>query len=492
MTSLDTLNEERFDQAVFADFRYTSRQHRGLATELANCFRKCGADAETIAKYLGVASLDFFKESRSTAYDRRLLPRDPIGLLIRLFVLNVLLDEVEAAKLFDKHLSNFLVDVGVLVRSQKHKVQSVISLFWCDDKLFATDSWSYDAVWQGEPRLPDRVMYLGHDSIGLSRVAPRFQSARTLDLCCGCGVQGIVAADYSAEVIGTDRSARAIRFSKFNAALNAVERIDFVLGDLYAPVSGERFSAILANPPFVPTPPDAAPLLFRDGGPNGEEILKRIMAGAEAHGTDDRVVSVVTDLFNIERFEDKLAVWQGESFATIMLYESEIDRLDYVEGHCSAMEAGKKDAAIVRWLDHLDEVQISTIHFGYLVQVGAPGRLHRHQLGGTVDSRVEAHVRRIVIDKTRKSSNWSEMQPTIAPGLYLIKRYWEENGEDQAEITLESANCFFEKYSLSAPAYLLLDRLLSERPRLGEIVDPDERAILNELMDLNIVTTSPT
>jgi predicted RNA methylase len=58
------------------------------------------------------------------------------------------------------------------------------------------------------------------------------------------------ACTYSKSVVGTDVNARAIEFARFNAALNGVQNISFCAGDAFQPVSGRKFTRIVANPPF--------------------------------------------------------------------------------------------------------------------------------------------------------------------------------------------------------------------------------------------------
>ena len=121
----------------------------------------------------------------------------------------------------------------------------------------------------------------------------RIRSA-TLDLCCGSGVQGLLASRWSGQVVGVDLNPRAIRFSVFNALLNGIENIRFLCSDLYTQVDGERFDVILANPPFVPSP--VAGCHFRDGGRDGESVLRPIVERSTEFLTPDGLLCAVSDL----------------------------------------------------------------------------------------------------------------------------------------------------------------------------------------------------
>src|SRR5689334_17657235 len=72
--------------------------------------------------------------------------------------------------------------------------------------------------------------------------------ARVLDLCSGSGALAVHAAAH-AEVTAVDISRRAVLTIRLNAALNGV-RVRARRGDLFAAVAGERFDAIVSNPPY--------------------------------------------------------------------------------------------------------------------------------------------------------------------------------------------------------------------------------------------------
>ena len=146
-------------------------------------------------------------------------------------------------------------------------------------------------------------MPIGHDSLNLCRLAPhlcRQTSERLFDLCCGSGIQGLlaIANELADKVLAADISPRALRFTYFNAQLNGeryASRISTCLTDVYDGVPHEwlPFDAILANPPFVAVPRilreqhaasgasvHAEWALYADGGADGADCLRAIIAGA--------------------------------------------------------------------------------------------------------------------------------------------------------------------------------------------------------------------
>jgi 16S rRNA G1207 methylase RsmC len=78
-------------------------------------------------------------------------------------------------------------------------------------------------------------------------------SDRVLDLGCGIGVIGIVAAMISpnSQVVLTDINRRAINLTKSNLKKNYIKNAEARWGDLYEPIKGDKesFDVIVTNPP---------------------------------------------------------------------------------------------------------------------------------------------------------------------------------------------------------------------------------------------------
>ena len=78
-------------------------------------------------------------------------------------------------------------------------------------------------------------------------------------------------------VIAVDIGARAAAMARANARLNDARCVEVRCGDLYAPVRGERFDLIIANPPFVPARTRGP--AYHSGGPRGDRVLRRVVEG---------------------------------------------------------------------------------------------------------------------------------------------------------------------------------------------------------------------
>lgn len=123
----------------------------------------------------------------------------------------------------------------------------------------------------------------------LEVVAP---DARVLDLCTGSGILGITVAAERPEVHAdlTDLSADALEVARQNAeALGVIDRVRLLRGDLFEVLGDERYSLIIANPPYIPEAEvaglapdvrDHEPHLALVGGADGFAVHRRIIADA--------------------------------------------------------------------------------------------------------------------------------------------------------------------------------------------------------------------
>lgn len=77
-------------------------------------------------------------------------------------------------------------------------------------------------------------------------------SGKVLDLGCGYGAVGIVAADLHPNlyVFMVDVNERAVRLARENAKKNRVDNVVFRCGYLYESVIDVQFDVILSNPPM--------------------------------------------------------------------------------------------------------------------------------------------------------------------------------------------------------------------------------------------------
>ncbi len=134
--------------------------------------------------------------------------------------------------------------------------------------------------------------------VALGRTVDRSMSARVLDLCTGSGCVAITLARErpTTLVFATDVSPGALEVARDNALRLGAYNLALRRGDLFAAVDPAlRFDLVTANPPYVAAPEidglepevrDHEPRLALDGGRDGLDLVRRVVAEAPAHLAD--------------------------------------------------------------------------------------------------------------------------------------------------------------------------------------------------------------
>jgi release factor glutamine methyltransferase len=129
----------------------------------------------------------------------------------------------------------------------------------------------------------------------LAKLRGRGAAPTVLDLGTGSGAIAVTLACErpDARVTAVDASAAALAVARGNAAsLGCAGRVRFLEGSWYAPVAGERFDLVVANPPYVAAGDPhltEGDLRFEprgaltDGSADGLAAIRAIVAGARAH-----------------------------------------------------------------------------------------------------------------------------------------------------------------------------------------------------------------
>ncbi len=142
------------------------------------------------------------------------------------------------------------------------------------DELFAHSAFPTEA---------SQSVFFGPDSYRFAHLIERTLAAhrapvrRIVDIGCGSGVGGLVAAKAAGgevEVVMADINPLALRFAAGNAQLAGVTDVRCVLSDVLGSVHGEA-DVIVSNPPYLA---DAKERLYRHGGGQfGAELSLRIL-----------------------------------------------------------------------------------------------------------------------------------------------------------------------------------------------------------------------
>jgi carbamoyltransferase len=227
-----------------------------------------------------------------------------------------------------------------------------------DRRLSISDSGAF-----GLPK-GDMVYPPGGDSVLLANALPK-EDGDVLDLCTGSGVQALLAARSARRVVGVDIGARAVAVARCNSKLNGAENVAFRSGNLFAPVRGQRFDLIVANPPFVAGPWRGP--AYHSGGPFGDRVLKRIVAGLPNHLKSGGRALLVSHLAlrRGERVADRLRPWfdagRGRALALELEEGSAVDLAAAQSVFALRDGLGAYGQEIRRWIAYLDRRRIERI-----------------------------------------------------------------------------------------------------------------------------------
>jgi release factor glutamine methyltransferase len=110
-------------------------------------------------------------------------------------------------------------------------------------------------------------------------------------------------------VVASDISPRALDVARENAKrLGLEERVRFVLGDCFDGLDSQKFDIIVSNPPYVPSATlsalevqvrDFEPMGALDGGADGLDVFRTILAGAVDRLTENGALFVELDKRNV-------------------------------------------------------------------------------------------------------------------------------------------------------------------------------------------------
>lgn len=244
--------------------------------------RRQGYDLESIRQLFGIRYADELSAADREAWAFRLQDRnDAPTLWVKLFWLElpVRRDVVasQAGRLLEPALR-----AGLLQRRAERVVSCLRAeplgrtIVWADCR-FEERAKTRILQHRGGPVYPPSF-----DSHVLAEATPRLHGGHLLDLCTGSGVLALNSAKQGTKVVGVDIEPRAVEMASLNALANGVKSARFLLGDLYAAVEGKRFHYIIANPPFVCSPYASGPR-YHSGGPLGDQVLHRVVAGFAPH-----------------------------------------------------------------------------------------------------------------------------------------------------------------------------------------------------------------
>ncbi|WP_225894277.1 carbamoyltransferase C-terminal domain-containing protein [Atlanticothrix silvestris] len=477
---------------TFAPFESENFSARCILRNLYECLQQAGYNESNICQLLGVTSQQQIEPTYLHYYDRYRLPQSILGDLIRLFLLRGVLKQARLQEIFGNELFSTLCSLGMLIHCGEDW-KSRVDLFAVAGLYLATD---HRYMILAEDHFDeDAVMYVGMDSMGLVYTAPQYLANRVLDLCCGSGIQSLVASRYAKEVVGVDINPRAIRFARFNAQLNGVSNTQFYLGNLYEAVSG-NFDTILANPPFVPSPNEQC--RFRDGGEDGEEILARIISESAKNLTPDGRLFIVTDLVNLQEYESKLERWwQGGLAHKLVLSTADRNDILFSVPHCHTafnQTLEQYNIELDQWLQNFHTKGLQAVNFGYILicRVNATHTSSYysrtiHNPHQPIHQQVQKYFQQRQLLEAQQIHNYFL---ALSPDLRFRLETSPKTGERQIEL-FSANNPYFTTYPISEQMYRLLQDVNQCQPTWAAYATAINQDWLYELIYKGILYLTP-
>ncbi len=289
-----------------------------------------------------------------------------LGTLIRLWLMCVPTGADDVARATSPVSLDELIHAG-LVRMEGDRVRPLVQLLPFRGFFLAVDA----PTTRETRKRADYVMGIGSSSMTLANATIRRPVEAVLDIGTGCGVQAFLAASHAGRVTGVDLNARAISLATFNARLSGIDNVEFLEGNLLAPVEGRTFELIVANPPFVISPETT--YIYRDGGAASDGITQRVAREAPGVLREGGFAQMICNWAHVrgEMWEDRVAGWvRGSGCDALVLRSATLSARDYAEtwiDHTESDDPEEFSRRLDAWLAYFERERIESISAGLIM-----------------------------------------------------------------------------------------------------------------------------
>jgi methylase of polypeptide subunit release factors len=336
----------------------------------------------------------------------------------------------------------------------------------------------------------------------LASLTVREPVERALDVGTGCGIQALLAARHSRDVVATDVSARALGYADLNRRLNGA-KIVLRQGSWFEPVVDDTFELIVANPPFVISPESR--YVFRDSGRERDTVSREVVRGAAAHLAEGGYATVLCNWAcgRGEHWSRPLESWtEGIGCDALLLGDEPVDPLHYASRWNEPLrgERTRFEQTVERWLDYYEAQGIAALGIGAVVLRRRSGENWRcaYDLAAPVGGNAGPHLLRLFRARDLSLSDTALLDSRFAlvPGHRLHQELVYETGYALRHVTMT----LDEGVGLVAPvdvtALEVLFALDPERPLGAAIaaVDAEPASVIpafRRLYELGFVSRLP-
>jgi methylase of polypeptide subunit release factors len=331
---------------------------------LRTFFEEAGYTESSLRKHLGAAELPSSQLRNRPRLLDRTSDASPLNILLRWFWLGNGQDRAAIAGHIPEEISSLMLESGLLLEQGERLFPGAMLLHF-DGFLVASDHPA--AI---EARQAEMVLWPNPTSKFLSRFAIKRRSGATLDLGTGSGILSLAASRFSDSVVATDLNSRAVACAQFNARLNAIENVEAVVGDCFAPVQGRRFDLILTNPPFFITP--QADYLFCDNPMELDGLCRRLVKEGPAHLNQDGYMQMLCEWAQVngQPWEERVAEWlQGTGCDAWVMKGLTQDPEEYAQHRIRevSMDTSEDAARYAEYMAYYRRRGVQAIHDGLIV-----------------------------------------------------------------------------------------------------------------------------
>ena len=377
------------------------------------------------------------------------LTREPsrINTLVRWFWIGMPQDASLAATHLLPRFIPLALECGLL-RREGQNLHPEVMLFPIDKYVFAADHTS--RIDAGDR---DLVLWPNPTSRLLSRFTVRRPSRATLDLGTGTGIQAVMAAAHSAQVVATDLNQRAVAFAQFNASLNGIENVECLAGSGFEPVAGRTFDLIVSNPPFFINP--GSQYLFCDNPLDLDQLCRQLAREAPSHLNEDGYFQMLCEWAEVrgQPWQERVAEWfEGTGCDVWVMKGYADDPGEYAQEHIrSVTSAPAQDAELYEsYMAYYRERQVEVIHGGIIAMRRRSGQnwIFIEEVKGTPkepfgDLVLQTFAARDFLASHAADDQLLAVKPRLAPDVRLEQIFQQaEGGWKQESLTLRLAKAF--------------------------------------------------
>lgn len=347
-------------------------QPTDIARELTRELTDAGFTAGSIAAHLGPDAMEaLFRGEPGAVLEA--CDGSRLSGLIRFFLVREKMTAEELAEFLPARLVLALIDASVVSRTPSGDLQVALDvrphIIAGRDRLIFSD---LDASVTAHVPGPDHVLGVGAASLSLLSATPLTPVETVLDLGTGSGVQALAQSTAAERVVATDVHERALLLAEAAFAGAGATNVDVRHGSWFAPVEGERFDRVVANPPFVVGLPEVSHV-YRDSGLDLDGAAELVVSSTPDYLAESGSAFILGSWVHTseQSWEQRVASWfPSTGVSAWVLQRDVVDPALYVSTWLKDESVDPRSAEGIartrQWLAHFREEDVRAVGFGWI------------------------------------------------------------------------------------------------------------------------------